>query len=435
MKQHYPLDPVTGIENPTLAWANGNPATGANGSYPPYGLFLDPQKEILNLQRSAGLPDSADGSDTAQTAQALARGVWLGTLGQAATVNDLTAALSGGVSFPALLIGMEFTGVINAANTGAMTVTLAGFGTAPGKLNLVGRGGGALANNDVLANVPFRFRFDGSQFRLTGGAASETAQAIAATTRVVLKANLNVYVNGATGNDNNNGLTPTTAFATLQGAVNALAPAYDTAGYAITVNVAAGTYASVYIDQAAALKLNFLGNISNQASVVVNSPNATTPCFAVKRGSRINVQGFTLTGAGNGLDANNLGQIEYGSITFTNQAYNMSAFYVSQLTQIGPVTVGANCQGHWYSGIKSSINAAFGSIASPSGQTINFSVAFAIANNGTILANGLTLAYIAGSTGQRYLGNLSGQIFVAGAGANALPGNSAGTVDSSSTYQ
>ncbi len=166
MKQHYPLDPVTGIENPALAWANGNPATGTNGSYPPFGLFLDPQKEILAAQRAGGLNDSADGSDTAQLAQAIARGTWLGTLGQPATVNDLVGALQGGVTFPALLVGMEFSGVVLSANTGPMTLTLGGFASAPGKANLVNRDGTPLAGGDIAASTIVRFRFDGASFLL-----------------------------------------------------------------------------------------------------------------------------------------------------------------------------------------------------------------------------------------------------------------------------
>ena len=173
MKQHYPLDPVTGIENPALAWANGNPSTGTNGSYPSFGLFLDPQKEILAAQRAGGLTDSADGSDTAQLSQSISRGTWLGVLSQPATVNDLTAALPGSITWPALIIGMEFSGVVSAPNAGPMTVTLTGFGTLPGKLNLVGTSGNALAAGDIVANVPFKFRFDGTQFRFNAAAKSE----------------------------------------------------------------------------------------------------------------------------------------------------------------------------------------------------------------------------------------------------------------------
>lgn len=179
MKQHYPLDPASGIENAALAWQNGNPATGTNGSFPPFGLFVDPQAEILAAQRAGGLIDSADGSDTAQLAQGISRGTWLGTIGQPGSANDLVTALPGSIIWPKLLIGMEFSGVINAANTGPLTVTMTGFGTLPGKLNLVGRSGAALAAGDIPANIPFKFRYDGTAYRLASGSGSDTVATLA----------------------------------------------------------------------------------------------------------------------------------------------------------------------------------------------------------------------------------------------------------------
>ncbi|MFB0491938.1 hypothetical protein ABIE45_004524 [Methylobacterium sp. OAE515] len=179
MKQHSPLDPATGIENAALPWTNGNPGTGTDGSFPPFGLFVDPQSEILNAQRAGGLADSADGSDTTQLGQSISRGTWLGTLAQPLTANDLTGALPGSIIWPALLAGMEFSGVISAPNTGPMTVTLTGFGLLPGKLNLTSRAAAPLVAGDVPANTPFKFRFDGTRFRISGSVASDTGSTAA----------------------------------------------------------------------------------------------------------------------------------------------------------------------------------------------------------------------------------------------------------------
>src|SRR5471030_2501257 len=60
--------------------------------------------------------------------------------------------------------------------------------------------------------------------------------------RILLTANATFFVS-PTGNDSNNGLTTGTAFLTIQGAINALASGYDLCGFAVTVSVAAGTYA------------------------------------------------------------------------------------------------------------------------------------------------------------------------------------------------
>src|SRR6185312_8993880 len=53
----------------------------------------------------------------------------------------------------------------------------------------------------------------------------------------IVTANKDIYVNGATGNDNNNGLSPATAMATLQAAVNR-AFQYPPSQYIITIHVA-----------------------------------------------------------------------------------------------------------------------------------------------------------------------------------------------------
>jgi hypothetical protein len=52
------------------------------------------------------------------------------------------------------------------------------------------------------------------------------------------------YVNTATGNDANNGLTPTTAFKTLQRAANQ-STLYNLNGFNVTINVADGIYGQV----------------------------------------------------------------------------------------------------------------------------------------------------------------------------------------------
>ncbi len=72
MQLHNPLNPATGLEDPTmLPWTSGNPATGVEGSYPPLGIFTDPQTEIVNVIVQAGLVPSE--ADLGQLAEAIAR--------------------------------------------------------------------------------------------------------------------------------------------------------------------------------------------------------------------------------------------------------------------------------------------------------------------------------------------------------------------------
>lgn len=62
-----------------LPWANGNPTTGTEGSYPGFGLFTDAQEEILAAIQAAGLTPSGTLTQLAQSIPALStKGLLLG---------------------------------------------------------------------------------------------------------------------------------------------------------------------------------------------------------------------------------------------------------------------------------------------------------------------------------------------------------------------
>src|SRR5271154_4348970 len=58
--------------------------------------------------------------------------------------------------------------------------------------------------------------------------------------RPVLPANTSFYVNSAFGHDTNDGLTPATAWQTLQHAVDTIWDTVDGAGFTPTINIADG---------------------------------------------------------------------------------------------------------------------------------------------------------------------------------------------------
>jgi hypothetical protein len=179
MRRHYPLDPASGTENAALLpWTNGVPATGIEGSYPPFLLCTDPESEILNAQAVAGLSPSP--ADVTQLAQAMSIGLWLGAFG--GTSNALTATLPGSVNFPALVPGMRFHGIIgNSGNTSAATLNIAGFTTAVGvKPAVKVDGASALAPNDLKPSAIATWVWDGATYRLTGLVASDVLQTITA---------------------------------------------------------------------------------------------------------------------------------------------------------------------------------------------------------------------------------------------------------------
>ena len=162
MQRHYPLNPATGLEDAALLpWANGNPGTGSEGSYPPFGLFTDPQDEILNAIAGSG---QAVGSTLSQLLQALSRGIFVGTF--AGSANALTAALPGSVVIPALTAGMRFSGIVGTANPGSSTLTLTGFTAAPGAKALTRGDASALQQNDLVVGQLITVVYDGTQFQI-----------------------------------------------------------------------------------------------------------------------------------------------------------------------------------------------------------------------------------------------------------------------------
>ncbi len=72
MLLHNPLNPATGVEDATmLPWTSGNPATGVDGSFPPLGVFTDPQAEIVNVITGAGIPPAPTPTQLLQAILAL----------------------------------------------------------------------------------------------------------------------------------------------------------------------------------------------------------------------------------------------------------------------------------------------------------------------------------------------------------------------------
>lgn len=171
MRKHYPLNAAGAEDAGLLPWTDGVPATGVEGSYPGHALITDTEAEVLAAAGAAGLVQS--GTDLTQLAQAISRGVYLG--GFTGSANALLAALPNSVVFPSLLPGMRFQGVAQATNTAGVSITLTGFATPPGVLNLLRRDGSALRAGDIPVGVPFSFTYDGAACRMIVPVSSEIA--------------------------------------------------------------------------------------------------------------------------------------------------------------------------------------------------------------------------------------------------------------------
>ena len=99
MQTHYPLN-VNGIEDPTLLpWTNGVPATGVEGSYPPWQVCVLPMQELVNLITGAGLvPSDADMSQVLEAVLALIHAHAGDTISYVAGNTRLASSTTAGLS-------------------------------------------------------------------------------------------------------------------------------------------------------------------------------------------------------------------------------------------------------------------------------------------------------------------------------------------------
>lgn len=130
---------------------------------------------------------------------------------------------------------------------------------------------------------------------------------IANNTRQRLTGPLSLYVNGTTGSDTNNGLTPTTAFASPQRAWNFIMERLDVGGQNITVNVADGQYgwltcAGSPVGASGGSSVAFVGDQVSPTSVVFSNPNGNA--VAVWLGAIVSLSGIHIQAGGTGGDYN-----------------------------------------------------------------------------------------------------------------------------------
>ena len=128
---------------------------------------------------------------------------------------------------------------------------------------------------------------------------------------------LNLYVNQATGSNSNTGASATSAFSTINYAVNYFYANYDLAAESVNINVAPGTYNETVtiesLDRGAAADVAIIGT-GGSATTIVNAPSGS--CFAIKDFGVLDIQGFTLTGSSSAVAAISCGQ--FGICDFTS---------------------------------------------------------------------------------------------------------------------
>jgi hypothetical protein len=262
---------------------------------------------------------------------------------------------------------------------------------------------------------------------------------IANNTRQRLTAPLSLYVNAATGSDTNNGLSPTTAFATPQAAWNFIMQRLDVGGQSITVHMADGSYPPLRCEGspvgAGTAGVTFFGDDVSPTSCVIS--NAIGTAVAVIGGAIVTLRGVHLQAAGSNqiYSESGSGLSCVGGLAIVNNVDFGTCSYAHMLAQAGgqivtygtPYSISSNASFHMLANGGGTISIVASPVTLYNSPT--FSQAFVEA-----WALGYVGAYQAvfngAAHGKRYFCQANG---VVACGVNPdtfFPGDVAGTVQS-----
>lgn len=263
--------------------------------------------------------------------------------------------------------------------------------------------------------------------------------ALQAVTFVKLNATLNLYVNTSTGVDTNKGTSPSSPFKTMQAAVLSAYINYNFNNNALIINCASGTYTNPVVLQGMPIGctlISILGNVSSPASVVVNVANANA--FIVTAGAIAAISGISITASGTSTQVIGLGYGvigQQGTVSIANCIFNSCTTLQIQ-SSIGAVITISSCTFTGSSGY--GLYATGGGLLWGNGAALTFSSASY--SGSTVNANlcgnvQLVGATFSGSaTGARYNVTQNGIISTNSAGANFIPGSSAGISNTGGLY-
>ncbi|WP_233559614.1 hypothetical protein [Acidovorax sp. 93] len=237
------------------------------------------------------------------------------------------------------------------------------------------------------------------------------------------------------GSNSNDGLSNTGggAFLTIQKAID-VASALDNGGFAITIQVADGTYTA-----GNALKsflgsgtISIVGNVSTPSNCLVST---TGSCF-VANGvvGRYSLSGFKVQTTTSGFCVAAIGGVTYialGVMDYGAVAANFAHLYCEGGASIAQSSTSYTISG----GGAAHIQSVHGGAITQNVNTVTitgtpaFSIAFAQADNISLI-RAVSNTYSGSATGPRYSATGNAVIDTAGGGASYLPGNSAGSAPS-----
>lgn len=266
--------------------------------------------------------------------------------------------------------------------------------------------------------------------------------------RTLLNANLVLYVNPNTGADTNQGLTPATAFRTIQAAINVAYQNYDYNGFIPIINLANGTYTTGALIAASPVGMSLIGsmkivgNTASPTSVIVSTTNAA--CFLASSGANLNISGMTLASAGTATASSGFGIyasaasvinfsfMNFGTCASAHMVGSASGQVVFDSSVSSAYTISGSSPTHLRAdagGLVGGGSAVVTLTGSP-----NFSSGFAVATRAAVV-QAIATSYNGAATGPRYLVSQNGVITTnSAANANYFPGSTAGTANTGGQY-
>lgn len=216
-----------------------------------------------------------------------------------------------------------------------------------------------------------------------------------------ISANTDLYVNGSTGNDANNGLTPATAKRTAQAAL-LTAWSFPPSQFIITIHIAAGSYAEAVATPGYSGPTVVIDGTT--ASTVTFAPPTNGAAFSVSGPNTLQVKNLTVQTSGGITTANGFTASNGATMTTSNTASNGVAGAVFYANNGGFIFPGS----HTYNAGTSVgyiFSSQVSSVMKPNG-THTFAGALTIAQLGSV----------ASQCGQIDMGFTGGQITFSGAG-------------------
>ena len=312
---------------------------------------------------------------------------------------------------------------VAATSAGASSINVNGLGVKA----IVRRDGSPTLAGDLLANAMAILVYDGTRFMIPSAYGKAT-----------LPANLTIYVNGAIGNDANDGTANTAgyALATPQAAMN-LAFSYAPSQYQITIKIADGTYGGVATPVTAGPNIVIDGNLTTPSNVILNG--GVNHAVAINGPNTALVKNLYVTTSGGSLPP--CGFVASRGATLNTQNTSSGPCTGAVFEAYGGViAVGS----HLFSGNSQELFWGMfgGLIGGPAGAVYTISTAITVNQSALALDGGivsLSAAYqsfvgATNVTGAKYLASQNGIIETSGSGASFFPGTVAGSTNNGGLY-